>query len=283
MFCCATSGELRVLVVSAVCGKRAVRDPVKGETHTRAFTHTQTKMRFTILVILAASCSSEPAPGGTCGWPSLHPGGLFGASTVRLAQRLLGHALLQPGAVADGVFTATTTSAIEKFQKMAGINASESTSGYLNAGTWPKLVSASTTLADSPQLILAAQDALTANGFATPLTGVLDATTVQSLGAFQRQRGAPVQPPGSADAATWHLLATGCNRPGGAFWFDAGWPQGNMSVPTLACLREHGFEFATFECWVEQSHEAGAPTHRGSFWHGKKAAKACMLAAKTGL
>ena len=201
-----------------------------------------------------------------CGWPNLYPGGLFGPPTVRLAQRLLGHALNDRTVVADGNFTSTTTAAIRQFQEKAAINASESTPGHLNAGTWPKLIDVcmDTPLEKSRQLIMALQDALTFNGYAVPVTGELDTPTVQALSAFQKQRGAPFQPPGEADASTWHLLATGCRggENGGAFWFDVGWPQGSLSVSTLNCLRARGFEYATFECWVERS------THEGAFWDG---------------
>ena len=218
-------------------------------------------------MLLAAAVLAAPSSlKDICGWPSLAPGGLFGPPTVRLAQRMLGYALGDPYAVADGNFTSATVAAIEQFQKMENISANTSTPGHLNAGTWPRLVDACLTapLAESSQLIEAAQDALTFNGFAAPVTGHLDAQTVQALSAFQQARGAPEQPPGSADAATWHLLATGCQSgaDGGHFWFDAGWPQGNMSVESLSCMREHGFEFATFECWVESS------GHAGKFWSG---------------
>jgi hypothetical protein len=39
---------------------------------------------------------------------------------VRLAQRLLAHALAEPGAHADGRFSAATTDAIERFQAGLG-------------------------------------------------------------------------------------------------------------------------------------------------------------------
>jgi hypothetical protein len=202
-----------------------------------------------------------------CGWPSLYTGGLFGPPTVRLAQRMLGF-VLNESIVADGNFTSATVASIKKFQEIAGINAS--TPGRLSAGTWPALVDAcvNSSLAKSSLLTLALQDALTFNGFTTPLTGHLDDQTVQALSKFQRQRGAARQPPGSVDASTWHLLATGCRSgiDGGAFWFDAGWPQGSLDVSTLSCLHAHGFEFGTFECWVEQSRSASQPHHQGSFW-----------------
>lgn len=240
----------------------------------------------TLLVLHAGTLgggSSIPRPlAETCGWPSVHAGGLFGAPTVRLAQRLLGFALHEPSIAPDGVLGATTTSAIKQFQAKAGItNRSDVTEGFLNAGTWPVLVSGATVpLAESKQLSLAVQDALTANGYPTPLTGAPDATTREMLMRFERDRGAA---PGwsrkhdsfaalSVSNRTWHLLSTGCNSsasPGrGAFWFDAGWPQGNMSSDMLSCLRSNGFEYATFECWVEQSANPSAQEHSGSFWNG---------------
>lgn len=213
-----------------------------------------------------------------CGWPSVHTGGLFGNATVRLAQRLLGHALGEPHTRVDGVFSAATTQSIERFQTASGLNGSAGvTLGYLNAGTWPLLVedAAHTPLSRSPQLVLAAQDALTANGFPTPLSGTLDLRTQQMLAKLRQERGpahlSPPHPAGTVDAGTWHLLATGCNasRVTGGFWFDAGWPQGNMSQDVLSCLHSRGMEFATFECWVEQSHAtAEAHAHSGSFWPG---------------
>ena len=210
----------------------------------------------------------------TCGWPSVHRGGLFGNATVRLAQRLLGHAL-GDRIVADGVFTSDTTTAIERFQTVAGLNGSGAiTAGYLNAGTWPALVStaAHNPVTGSRQLVLALQDALAATGYATPLTGQLDSPTRNNLAALLRERGPPgaaPAPPDMVSATTWHLLTTGCNSSvSGAFWFDAGWPQGNMTSEMLSCLHASGMEYATFECWVEQSSGPHAPQHSGSFWDG---------------
>eukprot|EP01049_Picozoa_sp_SAG25_P004466 SAG25_NODE_282_length_10426_cov_27.226784_5_plen_90_part_00 len=59
---------------------------------------------------------SSPLLRQLCGWPSVHTGGLFGNATVRLAQRLLGHALGEPHTRVDGVFSAATTQSIERFQ-----------------------------------------------------------------------------------------------------------------------------------------------------------------------
>lgn len=208
----------------------------------------------------------------TCGWPSVHPGGLFPNGTVRLAQRLLGHALGDPNAVVDGEVSALFTAELKKFQTKAGLE--NATAGFLNSGTWPALVAAASGPLETRQLVLAVQDALTANGYATPLTGTLDGTTRQMLEDFNTHRGGAAAAAGAAttvDRTTWHLLATGCNSSAppsrGAFWFDAGWPQGNMSTETLRCLHEGGFQFATFECWVEQG-SPSAPKHTGSFWEG---------------
>lgn len=240
-----------------------------------------------VAALLQVAVGALPPPlEATCGWPSVHAGGLFGAPTVRLAQRLLSFALHeQPPGAADGVFTTHTTSAIAQFQAKAGIvNASGVTEGFLNAGTWPALVAAAATvpLANSKQLTLAVQDALTFNGYTTPLTGALDSATRTALTRFVTDRGSAVGPSAERDGdtaavlfvsnRTWHLLATGCNSSApprrGAFWFDAGWPQGNMSTDTLSCLRSHGFAFATFECWVEQSVDSSTQKHSGSFWEG---------------
>ena len=202
------------------------------------------------------------------------------------------------------------TTQIKKFQAVAGLNGTGDEAGVLNAQAWPALIAtaAAAPLGGSKQLTLAVQDSLTSNGFSTPLTGVYDSATAKQLAGFVRQRSGPSRrqwQDGLVDADTWHLLASGCNSSnspagqpgetrclsmsfhrfspaftafhcgstaGGAFWFDAGWPQGNMTVPMLSCLRGAGFEFATFECWVEQSHAApGAPQpphHSGSFWPG---------------
>jgi hypothetical protein len=45
------------------------------------------------------------------------------------------------------------------------------------------------------------------------------------------------------------FLSSWCSPASGSFWFDAGWPQGEMDILTLSCLRFAGFQFATFECW----------------------------------
>ena len=224
------------------------------------------------LVVASASLRAVAASASlrdVCGWPSLYANGFFGPPTVRLAQRMLSHVLNDPAIVADGKFTNATIASITEFQKRAGMG--NASTGTLRSETWRKVVDAcvGSPLARSPQLILAIQDGLTINGFATALTGDLDRKTMESLSAFQLHRGLLPQPPGViADADTWHMLVTGCRggRLGGAFWFDAGWPQGNMGVTTLACLRGHDFQYATFECWVERSSAGAHRSHEGSFW-----------------
>ena len=111
------------------------------------------------LLASLGGCAALVSPlAETCSWPSVHGGGLFGNSTVQLAQRLLGHALAEPNAVADGVFSAATTASIVRFQEAEGLCTSGAhqpahcssgvTKGFLNAG-----VSGHTPLAAAQQAI----------------------------------------------------------------------------------------------------------------------------------
>ena len=62
------------------------------------------------------------------------------------------------------------------------------------AETWPLLVNASVPFSSgtTSQAVAAVQDALTVNGYATPITSTFDAETVQSLKLFQAARGSAV-------------------------------------------------------------------------------------------
>jgi hypothetical protein len=97
------------------------------------------------------------------------------------------------------------------------------------------------------------QAALTSNGFSTALSGTFDAATAASLSSFQSDRGAANTGGHTVDTQTWHLLASGCNSSSAtsAWWVDAGWPQGNMTVDMLRCLSDGGVRYAVFECWRE--------------------------------
>ena len=209
---------------------------------------------FYLLVLLLASAAAFPLE---CGWPALHKGGRFGPSTVRLAQRLLGHALDQPLPV-DGNWSDATENATKAFQLQAGLPIS----GALDAITWPRLSASCLplTAGANGSLVSALQESLIFNGFDANVSGFFDLQTQDKLGAFQRARGASVSSGDAVDEQTWHLLVSGCNSSAAtaAYWFDAGWPQGALALEQLQCLRSTGFEFAIFECWVERG--------SGMFW-----------------
>jgi peptidoglycan hydrolase-like protein with peptidoglycan-binding domain len=202
-------------------------------------------------------------PRSICGFPSLHTGGKFPEWNTRAAQRLLSFALSED-IPADGVFSDETTAQIEAFQQQAGLTVD----GYLNINSWPTLLALATPLepkaTGSP--VLALQDLLANTygyGALASLSGVYDEATELAVADFQRRRKMDVNVAGAVDAETWHLLLTQCdNNPGnpnaGHYWFDAGWPQGNVSVATLECLQASGFEYAVFECWRNNN--------GGTFW-----------------
>jgi peptidoglycan hydrolase-like protein with peptidoglycan-binding domain len=211
-----------------------------------------------VVFCCAAGASPSPLPSQQCGWPAVYNGGHFGPPTVRLAQYLLGNALHLQEINADGIFSANTTTEIKEFQTSVQLTAD----GFLGPETWAALVATAPLgpASSATAAISGLQDALTVNGFRINVTGVFNAATVATLAAFQSERRDPSCVNGTmVTPSTWHLLATGCNA-SGVFWFDAGWPQGSMSVETLTCLHDQGkFEFATFECWVEEG-------VKGSFW-----------------
>jgi hypothetical protein len=194
-------------------------------------------------------------PRSICGWPSLHTGGKFPMWNTRLAQYLLGNALGENITV-NGIFTNETTNEIESFQTQTGLPVN----GYLNIDTWPSLISTVTPLkfGAAGRAVQALQDALTANGFNISINGLFDTSTAAALSSFQVARGATITSGAVVDQQTWHLLATQCNiSMPGHYWFDSGWPQGNIDISTLQCLRQHHFEYSVHECWTENN---------GSFW-----------------
>ena len=207
--------------------------------------------------VLASNLDLSDMPRSVCGWPSLHEGGKFPEWNTRLAQYLLGASLGEYIRV-DGVFTSETTEQISRYQEQAGLVVN----GYLNIDSWPNLTAEFSPLffGSTGRAVMGLQDALGANGFEIPVTGSFDNVTASALAAFQLERGASVTTGEEVDAQSWHLLTTMCNISlPGYYWFDAGWPQGNMSQSTLECLRDHHFEYAIFECWREAD--------GGSFWY----------------
>ena len=107
-------------------------------------------------------------------------------------------------------------------------------------------------------LVQALQDSLSFNGLPINITDNFDENTAKQLTAFKISRSMNTSLP-VADFETWHLLTTGCNSSeNAAFWIDVGWPQGSVTDKQLQCLREVGFKFITFECWLERN--------GGTFW-----------------
>ena len=214
-------------------------------------------MKFLLLLATCVASVLSALPAQQCGWPAVYSGGRFGPSTVRLAQYLLGNALGYPTVNATGVLNPETISEIKEFQTKVKLTPD----GFLGSDTWPLLVQFAVPLGVGSfgPAVAGLQDALTANGFPSPVTSKFDTTTSIALSHFQQARGDSQKNGTVTTSQTWHLLATMCNTTG-AFWFDAGWPQGNLSLSTLQCLQgSAGFKFATYECWVEEGIQ-------GSFW-----------------
>lgn len=205
-------------------------------------------MRVRVALLAALLSRALGAPSWPpCGWPVLKQNYVRpAAQTTKLAQHLL-------NLTADGVFGPATTAAVVAFQRSAGIKPAD---GFLDAATWPALVASATPtrVGAVGAAVAGAQGALNAFGFPVAQTGRFDAATVAALGAFAAARGAADTSGTVLDAQLWHLLSSGCNASAtsAAFWIDVGWPQGSLSVATLACLRAR-FGFVTFECWRETS------------------------------
>lgn len=189
-------------------------------------------------------------PVSICGWPSLHTTGKFPEWNTRLAQYLLGYVLGESIPV-DGIFTDSTTDQIERYQAQVGLEVN----GYLNSETWPSLVGEVTPLlvGASGRPVEALQDTLTVNGYPLEISGIFDDVTEDALSRFQTDRGASKVDGKEVDEQSWHLLTTQCNSTlPGHYWFDAGWPQGNISKSTFQCLQDNHFEYAVIECWREK-------------------------------
>lgn len=215
-----------------------------------------------------ASTSGNVWPRDQCGWPYLYDGTFRNPPvTVTIGQGLLNYALAAaPGYEPlhlDGLFGPRTKAAVDLFQSRYAVKGGYA--GWMDPVTWEALAAAAAGItpanAPSGSVVEAVQAGLTANGFAVNRTGLFDAATIVALQNFQRERGAAAASSSSVilTAQTWHLLVTECNSTG-VFWFDAGWPQGKMSVEQLACLYHNAsMRFAIFECWVEVG-------PGGSFW-----------------
>ena len=202
------------------------------------------------LLVASSEIDTHDMPRSICGWPSLHEGGRFAPVNTRIAQRMLSIAINQPIQV-DGIFTSETTKQIEEFESIYGLEVD----GYLNIDSWPTLIDLMSPLeyGSSGLGVEALQDALNWNGFKVIETGVYDEETINATSSFQSLRGASEKTGKTVDYQTWHLLITQCNSTSTpSYWFDAGWPQGNMSKDTLKCLHDAGFVYAIFECWREK-------------------------------
>lgn len=211
---------------------------------------TLTSIIASFLLVSSSEIDTRDMPRSVCGWPSLHETGRFPPANTRIAQRMLSIAIDQPITI-DGVFTSETTAQIEEFESIYGLEIN----GYLNIDTWPTLIDLMSPLeyGSSGLAVEALQDALNWNGFDVTETGVYDEETRNATSTFQLLRGASEITGETVDYQTWNLLITQCNSTNTpSFWYDAGWPQGEMSIDTLKCLLDTGFEYAIFECWREK-------------------------------
>jgi peptidoglycan hydrolase-like protein with peptidoglycan-binding domain len=194
------------------------------------------------------SASELPLPNGPqsqCAFPRLCPACKMNAVTIRIAQRLIASALNVSSFTPDGVFTPGFAANITRFQQSYSLP----TTGIMDSTTWRALAALSSIGPSSSATSIAAlQDALAVLGWKIALNGVWDNDTSTAFAAFRSSRKLPPSPP-STTPADWLFLSSWCNPAAGSFWFDAGWPQGEIDILTLACLRYAGFEFATFECW----------------------------------
>jgi peptidoglycan hydrolase-like protein with peptidoglycan-binding domain len=207
-------------------------------------------VRWALVAALLVAAAATTAPAWPpCGWPTIEENYPRPAKLqTRIAQRLLN---VTP---VDGVFGPSTAAAARAFQSAHGLQPD----GGVGSQTWPVLAATVTPTrvgARDSGAVAAAQDALQASGFyAGDVSGDFDAATASALAAFALARGAADVSGQAVDAQLWHLLVSGCNASLATerYWVDVGWPQGSLSVPTLACLRGY-FEFVTFECWLERS------------------------------
>ncbi len=197
---------------------------------------------------LAPTLLLPNGPQSQCSFPRLCKQCKMNSATVRIAQSLIANALNETTFVPDGVFTDAFKSDITRFQLSFYL---PNTSGVLDQPTWLALAGVSSVSPSSSSVAISAlQRALSALGWSVNASGKWDRDTSAAFAAFRSSRSLP--PPTTPPVTTprdWLLLASWCNPTTGSFWFDAGWPQGEMDVLTLACLRYAGFEFATFECW----------------------------------
>lgn len=222
-------------------------------------------LQWILLFYAVVSCGAEGSdeseldlsdmPRSICGYPSLHTDGKFPEWNTRLAQYLLGYALEKDIEV-DGVFTDETTAQIEEFQE----NTDLEVNGFLNINTWPSLFATVTPTQyyeTEGTPVTALQDLLrNTYGYSkVDMDGIYGNNTRDALADFQQRRDLDTTNGETVDAQTWHVLVTDCSNSihseqPGHYWFDAGWPQGNMSTATLECLHAAGFEYAVFECWT---------------------------------
>jgi hypothetical protein len=203
----------------------------------------------------AASLAAPPlrppltnGPQSQCAFPTLCPSCRMNSATIRIAQRLLAAAFNAAELVPDGVFTPGFAANITLFQEKMSLPAT----GKLDQGTWQALVASTSPVSPSSQInaISALQDALSSLGFPVTIDGAWGNSTTAAFASFRSTRSLPPPSPLPATTPTdWLLLTSWCVPSAGSFWFDAGWPQGVLDVVTLSCLRNSGFEFATFECW----------------------------------
>jgi hypothetical protein len=162
----------------------------RGSRRANVFPFVMRPSRVCLIFAAVVTCAAAFAPSdlpSLCWWPYVANGGRFGPPTVRLAQRLLGNAL-NVSVDVNGVFDSTTDTLIRKFQAKEGL----SVDGALGPDTWPVLIGTATPadITSPPIVIEAVQDALTFNGFSTPVNGVYDSATVVSVIALQQARGA---------------------------------------------------------------------------------------------
>lgn len=167
-----------------------------------------------ILALLAAAFASSATPAAALSgvaWPTQSEGdrgtdviavqdllrvGLLPEPLPR--RRALLRAIVMPPV--DGVFGATTSDAVRRFQIGHGLAGS----GIVDVATWSKLAVPLATGAQGPAVVALQRELVEKRSAALVVDGIFGATTRSAVLAFQKQVG--LAQTGAVDTATWRTL-----------------------------------------------------------------------------